>query len=227
MKRIGCIKASTGLVVLTVSMATTLPPSGLLALPRELRDVIWTSAVSYPVVAVTPNMQQRTGSTMQGSAIQPGLCRVNRQLREESLSLFYENNTFALDFGWHEHTATIKRWLSAIGNHNIRLLHSLSAEAGTLSMLHRGGRGWMMYLINGRFNFQADTFEFEAYMQLKGDMELLVEHEDVERLRKSEDTFRGVLGERRLIGLDHDGIIWLMEAFNDFCRSRDNPLVRD
>lgn len=69
--------------------------SRLLALPPELRDLIFEYALtsSRPIVTFRLDTYQRDSFE---EATQPALTRVNRQLRLETLSVFYACNAFVL-----------------------------------------------------------------------------------------------------------------------------------
>ena len=65
----------------------------LLELPFEIREIIFDLTVSSekPIVAFRLDHYQRESYQ---EAIQPSLCRVSRQVREESLPIFFKSHTF-------------------------------------------------------------------------------------------------------------------------------------
>ncbi|CAK4032274.1 Hypothetical predicted protein [Lecanosticta acicola] len=71
------------------------PPSRLLNLPAEIRNLIFEYAVTSQKTVVTfrPDHFQRDSFT---AATQPPLTRVSRQVRSESLPIYYECNDFVL-----------------------------------------------------------------------------------------------------------------------------------
>ncbi|GAB7365661.1 hypothetical protein MBLNU230_g7002t1 [Neophaeotheca triangularis] len=94
----------------------------LLSIPPELRALIFEFALtaSHPLVAFRLDPYQRDSYT---EATQPTLTKVNRQVREEALPIFYGSNTFVL------HTNSTKAeearsWLHSIPNH-LRLVQHI------------------------------------------------------------------------------------------------------
>ena len=90
----------------------TKPPktSPLLALPPELREQIFSYAVFSSKPTVTFRLDKYQRETYE-QASQPPLTRVSRQIRRESLPLYFENNAFVF------HTEGLKaedaaRWLT-------------------------------------------------------------------------------------------------------------------
>lgn len=102
---------------------TCKPRSRLLALPPELRDLIFAFALtsSKPLVAFRLDSYQR--QTYQES-IQPPLTQVNKQIRRETLPLFYDCNSIIL----HTEESKINdasHWLFHLGP-NLSLLTRIS-----------------------------------------------------------------------------------------------------
>lgn len=93
--------------------------SVLLSLPREVRDRIYEEAVlEKQRIDVRPGQlcfsTTNTRSTMQSALQQPALTQTCRQLREETLSMFYTGNTFLLPRPNSSHFAWVIRWLRGI-----------------------------------------------------------------------------------------------------------------
>lgn len=99
----------------------TKPPktSPLLALPPELREQVFSYAVFSSKPTVTFRLDKYQRETYE-QASQPPLTRVSRQIRRESLPLYFENNAFVF------HTEGLKaedaaRWLHRNSSHLGRL----------------------------------------------------------------------------------------------------------
>lgn len=84
------------------ALSSTKPPrSHLLDLPAELRTYIFELAVTSEEPLATFHLDKYQNDTRQ-EAVQPALTRVSRQLRSESLLLFYACNTFILHTEGHK-----------------------------------------------------------------------------------------------------------------------------
>lgn len=88
--------------------------SRLLSLPPELRNRIYEYVVTSEDCLLIPSICKHRDLP---SAEQPGLTRVNRQLRKESLAMFYTQNIFTAhihrcDFGF------LIDWMNSIGVDN-------------------------------------------------------------------------------------------------------------
>ena len=95
------------------------PKSHLLALPPELREQIFSYAVTSPKQTVTFRLDKYQLETYD-QARQPPLTLVSKQIRHETLPLYYGNNNFVL------HTEGLKsedaaRWLRSNEPHLSRL----------------------------------------------------------------------------------------------------------
>lgn len=80
-------------------------PAKFLDLPREIRDIIYEYAVRSP-------------HNLAVARRQPRITRVSRQVREETLAMFYEKNEFVVFLGiltWDAIVRRLKEWLKAIG----------------------------------------------------------------------------------------------------------------
>ena len=81
----------------------------LLELPAELRNTIWTLAVSI-------NQHRQVDFR------QPALSRVCRQIRTEALPVFYGTTTFVIDH-FHTDHGKWKQWLKSIAKHAELIRH--------------------------------------------------------------------------------------------------------
>jgi hypothetical protein len=73
-----------------------LSPSPLLSLPFELRAQIFHHALSHPPHLVTFRLDHVQAQYYTSATPLPALTRVNRQIRAETLPLFFQRNTFVL-----------------------------------------------------------------------------------------------------------------------------------
>jgi hypothetical protein len=81
------------------------PPLSLLTLPPEIRNQIWSHLAISPtsVVAQTrhiqpcPKLQRGTKVTVRRFPLEPAVARVNHQVQQEVLSIFYGCNTFTFE----------------------------------------------------------------------------------------------------------------------------------
>lgn len=73
----------------------SMPPSRLLTLPAEIRSLIFEYAVTFDKTAVTFRLDTYQQDCY-SQAVQPPLTKVSRQVRFESLPIYYECNDFIL-----------------------------------------------------------------------------------------------------------------------------------
>ncbi|KAK4950757.1 hypothetical protein LTR10_010750 [Elasticomyces elasticus] len=116
-------------------------PPHLLTIPPELRTRIWELALE---ITDTPPVIRRDSANkdetlkvrsynVDDQAVQPSLTKTNRQVRVETLPMFYGRNTFEVGYGLGS------KWLNCIGKNGIHLrslseaIVYLSAFVGTVS----------------------------------------------------------------------------------------------
>lgn len=107
----------------TQSSAPIMNPSKLLELPAELRVAIYEHALaehfnlgiggSYKTSRTAPLV---FGGDAVKRATQPPLTQVSRQIREETLPLFYQLNRFVLAVHYRLARSEVERWLDGIAS---------------------------------------------------------------------------------------------------------------
>lgn len=70
--------------------------SRILTLPTEVRELIYTHVVTEPEGRLVAFRLDALQGQYYNQAVQPALSRVSRQVRSESLPLYYQNNDFVL-----------------------------------------------------------------------------------------------------------------------------------
>jgi hypothetical protein len=129
-------------------MSNQTSPTGLLKLPQELRDQIYGYVMLKQKATVTMLAHYNTFQSPI-SAAQPALCCVNKQIRTETLPIFYNSNLFFAEVSDADDLAIAKNWLSAIGDENIRHIHRLSLCGWTRVMFgHMICRLWIRVVMN-------------------------------------------------------------------------------
>lgn len=133
------------------------PTSRLLKLPAELRTAIFEFALrsEKPVVAFRLDQYQRDGYQQ---ATQPPLTSVCRQIRDESLSIFYDCNDIVLHTEGTKASDTL-RWLRCIEYHlpklrqisiwlrYVTLTNDRTAPGGALGLsLQRRTSDWIWHV---------------------------------------------------------------------------------
>lgn len=118
---------------LTNALRPWTPRSRLLELPPELRDSIFEFALASEKTLVTFRLDSYQRDSLQ-EAIQPALTRVSRQVRQETLPIWFGNNAFVL------HTEDAKArdahgWLTSNERHIPKLKH-LSLWVRYITSLH-------------------------------------------------------------------------------------------
>ena len=199
-------------------MAIASPPRGLFDrifnLSSELRHRIWEYALHYDVLHINNSNPERRMA-------QPGLCRVNRQLRAETLPVFYKTNTFTVIL---DMTGVSLKWLDTIGKDNMNCLRSVLLEH---CMDSDSGTDWdnapllQMVCINARLDLIKGDFKLEAFwynVEHGGDW-LPIDEDDVlpSKVALAEIfTKEGI----QIVRKDARGLYRLMEAFIEICKVR-------
>ena len=145
------------------------PPgqSGLLDLPAELRTYIFELSLTSSKPLVTFHLDPWQRDTLQ-EATQPALTRTNRQLRAESLLLFYTCNAFVLHtegekaaqgFRWARCCERYLGELTAvtIWQRFVALTNSRSESNGALAVSLRRGKGGEAWAVGERWEWVTVT----------------------------------------------------------------------
>ena len=103
-------------------------------LPGEVRNRIYTLALVHAeLLAPQPRNKANTDAR-----VQPSLTRTSRQIRYESLLIFYSENTFPFSFEWQdfEDPEILRNWAAAIGSENadriarVNIVHPIACGQG-------------------------------------------------------------------------------------------------
>lgn len=191
-------------------MATRRPTKGLLDLPRELRDQIYEYLVFKPKNTIT--MLPNYGSFQSVvSAAQPAICGVNKQIRSETLPIFYGSNLFLAEISESTDLAIAKNWLSAIEGDNICHLRRLALCGWTKVVFgHMTCRLWIRIV----FDLRDGTLEIEGN-EAKVDQHSHVVKDAKELKAAYQDMVAAMEGK----GFDASTLALLMEGFNGLCTS--------
>ncbi|KAK5173175.1 uncharacterized protein LTR77_003297 [Saxophila tyrrhenica] len=217
-------------------------PKGLLDLPRELRDEVWFYALHQPLAAVTRASPYGT-MIERNHTSEPPLCRVNKQIRDETLDVFYGGSIFAADlYKKNGNRALAYRWAASIGNDSIRRLQLLVLSGYGGQECRPGVKFWNLRL-TCHFDFHTGDIQLFVYVERGIGAWLTVEEIEKQfghltpewrailtenRVEKAEDVLRSILNERGgLVGLQYipGGLAWLVERFAEFCDGEDNPIL--
>lgn len=136
------LDSDIGLVVhVSNRKSRRMAPSPFLALPAELRLEIYEYALqeqsavgvggSYTLSRLAPKV---FGGDAAKQATQPPLLGVSRQLRRETLALFYRINTFALAVHCRRARAEVDRWIDLVFSQS-----DISTNLRTVTIKHRFG----------------------------------------------------------------------------------------
>lgn len=189
-------------------METTSHPKGFLDLPRELRDEIYEYLVVKPTNTITM-LENHNCFQNEISAAQPAISRVNRQIRLESLPMFYKRNVFMAELSNFYDLSIAKNWLEAIGNFNATCLRRLALCGWTkVAFGHQKCRLW----IRCQFDLKQGTLEVEGNeVTVDGSRHIF---KDVEPCR---EAFRAMVEAREGVNFDVYGLSRLMEGFHGLC----------
>ncbi|KAK3657571.1 hypothetical protein LTR56_002346 [Elasticomyces elasticus] len=115
-------------------------PLQLMELPAEIRSLIFEYAVSYEawpdnrITTIHLQGMHFKDSRYGFPAVQPPITRVSRQVREETLALFYGLNHFHIELYPHKTAqghmvaANGKSWLDAIGEKNVKTIKEVTIQ---------------------------------------------------------------------------------------------------
>lgn len=135
--------------------------AGLLDLPKELRDQIVSSILIKPQNTITMLSNSHCFQS-EVSASQPAISKVSKQLRAETLPIFYSSNLFLAELSDPADLATAKNWLAAIGDGNVRHLRHLVLSGWTKVERHEHGRlGWQYRYIRLVFDLRDGQLMLE------------------------------------------------------------------
>lgn len=186
------------------------PANRLLDLPPELRDLIYEYIVLKPKNTITmlPNFNCFASEV---SAAQPALIRVNKQLRSEALPMFYNGNVFLAEVSDTIDLHTAKRWLTSIGEHNIRHLRRLALCGWTkIAFGHMTCRLWIRML----FDLKDGTLEIEGT-----ETEVDKHRHVVKDVKELKLAYERLVEARKGQGFDVESLEILMESFHRLCTS--------
>ncbi|KXL49496.1 hypothetical protein M433DRAFT_158677 [Acidomyces richmondensis BFW] len=181
--------------------------SRLMNLPAELREQIYLLLVVKPQNTVTM-LSNYNCYRSEVSACQPTISFVSRQLRKETLPLFYGNNLFMAEITQIVDLEIAKRWLNAIGDENVKSLRRLAICGWTrIPFGHMVSKRWVRIVLdlkNGTIEVEGTGSEAGQYSstiaaieQLKASFLKMVESRDglnfdVESLETFLDGFHGL-----------------------------------
>ena len=177
-------------------------PSRLLDLPTEIRDLIFAFALTSekPLVAFKLDDYQRDSYK---EATQPPLTQVNRQIRHESLPIFYDCNDIILHTDSSKATDT-RRWLTCVETRldklqrlsfwirYVTLTNHWSASNGAISIFLQRSKAEGVWKVEDRWKWITVTrkpsiAERDARFLISELRKMLVE--DCERLESAQGVF--------------------------------------
>lgn len=199
-------------------METISRPKGFLDLPRELRDEIYEYLVVKPTNTITM-LELSPVFHNEVSAAQPAISRVSKQIRAESLPMFYKRNLFTAELSNFLDLTIAKSWLEAIGNHNAACIRRLGLCGWTKVAF---GQSKCRLWIRANLNLKDGTLEIE------GNEAPVDEHRRVFKDMEGMRTSYGAMIEARE-GRDFDvySLGALMQGFNELCTADCTELKKD
>ena len=184
------------------------PNKGLLALPAELREQIYSLIVIKPRNTITM-LSNHSIFASEISATQPALSHVNHQLRRETLDAFYGSNVFVAEVSDRTDLGTALRWLSAIGDVSVGRLRRLVLCGWTrVPFGHMMVRRWVKVSLDLR----DGTIEFEDCETLPHRSSLMRAIEDMR------ESFRALVAARDG-GFDAESLGRFMRGFHNMCEA--------
>lgn len=191
---------------------------GLLELPKELRDHIFSYILIKPQNTITMLSNSHCFQS-EVSASQPTISKVNKQLRAETLPIFYSSNTFLAELSDPEDLTTAKNWLAALGDRNIRHLRHLILSGWTNIEHHEPGMQttWRYRYVRMVFDLREGVLELEKERWAESQMSPMpCAMWWIDELMHSFREMMAAKGKDRFTAEDLRG---LMEGFHGFCAS--------
>lgn len=194
-------------------------PKGFLDLPRELRDEIFEYLVVKPTNTITMLESSQNCAQNEVSAAQPAISRVNRQIRAESLPMFYKRNLFTAELSNFLDLTIAKSWLESIGDHNAACIRRLGLCGWTKVAF---GQSKCRLWIRANLNLKDGTLEIEGN-------EAPVDHhrrifKDMEGMRKA---YQAMIEAREGQDFDLYSLGALMQGFNELCTEDCTEMKKD
>jgi hypothetical protein len=192
-------------------MSTSGERAGLLDLPQELRDQIYGYLMLKQKTHITM-LPHYSCSQSLVSAAQPALCYVNKQIRTETLPIFYSSNLFLAELSDDTDLAVAKNWLAAIGNENLRHLRRLALCGWTrVTFGHMICRLWIRVVLD----LKEGTLDIEGN-EAKVDQKSHV----VKDAKELKAAYAQMVASRGEDGFDADSLGTLMDGFHALCMSQ-------
>jgi hypothetical protein len=187
-------------------------PKGFLSLPQELRDHIYELALVKPRNTITM-LSNYSCFQSEVSAAQPALARVNRQIRQETLPIFYSANLFLAELSDETDLDTAKRWLQAIGDENVKSLRRLVLCGWTeISLDHSMfTKRWIRVVLN----LKSGTMEIEA--RERNDFKADERLEKLRSIGELRTSFLRLVEARAGEPFDVQSVTSLMDGFHGLC----------
>lgn len=195
-------------------MADQDSPKGLFKLPQELRDQIYGYVLlkSHATITMLPHYNSAQSLI---SAAQPALCCANKQLRAETLPVFYNINLFLAEISDEEDLNVAKNWIDTIGDENLGHVHRLALCGWTMGL---GVGTWLRMVIN----LKDCTMEGEQNVMMSGpDRDPPSKGKKVVEFRK---MFEQVVEAKGCRAWDAELLLRLMGGFNALCQGGRNPV---
>ena len=177
-------------------------------LPSELRDQIYELLILKERNIITL-ITNHDCMHSQVSARQPAIAWVNRQARQEALSILYGTNVFQADLSDGIDLCVAKNWLRAIGDINVARLRHLSLHGATKVPLgHMACRRWIVVEIDLR----------DGKLQIDGKANEPDRHpHNIEAITNLETSFARLVAGREGQPLDIDALSSLFDGFHGLC----------
>ncbi|KAF2481547.1 hypothetical protein BDY17DRAFT_190189 [Neohortaea acidophila] len=198
--------------------------TGLLSLPPELRDEIYTYIVDTPTdnIAAFEGQQELAQSRhLRNVAAQPAISRVNKEIRAEVLPLFYKRNDFLVELSQPADLELAKRWLQAIGDADVRSLRWLTLCGWgfvNLGSCRRARRIRCNFWVKVRFDLMQGQLEFDDESEVSDGEEGGGGRRLRKDIRQLREFYQRMVEERRREGrgFTREGLSGLMDIFQAF-----------